>query len=85
MEKITTISREIIVHKMYCDECGGYIGESEENEDGYYTPFGVYEREFYMPVYGRYNIKKTLCTSCREKTDKEINNALIDLGFKKGK
>lgn len=85
MEKTTTISREIIVHKIYCDECNEFLGESEENDDGWYTSLGQYERDFYVPSYGRYNIKKTLCTPCREKTDKEITDALINLGFKKGK
>lgn len=85
MEKTTTISREIIVHKIYCDECGGYIGESEEYDDGWYESFGEYERDFYMPLHGWYKIKKTLCEPCQEKVDKEIINALINLGFKKGK
>ena len=82
MEKTTTISREIIVHKIYCDECNEFLGESEENDDGWYEPFGEYKRDFYIPIYGWYKINKTLCTPCRVKKDKEIIKTLIDFGFK---
>lgn len=37
-EKIVEEKRKI--HKFYCDECGEYLGESEEYGDEYYDKIG---------------------------------------------
>lgn len=85
MEKIKVISvaDERIIHKIYCDECKTHLGDSEEYDDGWYTPLGQYEREFYMPKHGWSYLRKTLCQHCQEEMDKKIINALTELGFRK--
>lgn len=34
IEELQTV--KFISHKFYCDDCGTYLGESDEYEDGWY-------------------------------------------------
>ena len=81
MEKTNIISKEVIVHKIYCDECNTYIGNSEEYDDGWYEELGKYRQDFYIPKHSWFYFQKTLCHHCREEMDKKIIDALIKLGF----
>ena len=36
------------IHHFYCDDCGKYLGSSEEYPDGYYEEIGLLELGFYL-------------------------------------
>ena len=82
MENIEYKSREVKVpiHKFYCDECGKYLGESVEYDDGYYKTYGDYEVNFGFDH--PYILKKCLCDKCVKEKNDQILHALKDLGFK---
>ena len=71
---------EVPIHKFYCDDCGEYLGESEEYDDGYYVEKGEYNVEFNFDHW--YTLEKCLCEKCAEKKNNQIFQALKDLGFK---
>lgn len=66
----------------YCDECKTYLGEQEERDGGYDDDIGKYEWK-YNGGNGWMRKKGNYCLKCREKIEKEIENALLKLGFKK--
>ena len=80
MDKIETFERvvEERIHHFFCDDCGKFLGESKEWEDGYYEELGIFSTR-----YGSYHIKKHLCDKCRDKFDDKIIQTLTDLGFQK--
>jgi hypothetical protein len=82
MDKTTTIEtiHKTIVHEFYCDECGAYLGKSEEYDDGYYPEIG--EFEITVNINGWYILKECLCDKCAEKKTNDIYKALKNLGFK---
>lgn len=85
MEKIKTelATRKIFTHSFYCDDCGDYIGESHEYEDGYYDELGYYERKYFCDSSHEWiNLKKCLCDKCIKKQDTLIKEHLFSLGFK---
>ena len=68
------------IHKFYCDMCKKFIGESEEDDDGYYEELGTYEQSFLIGHW--YKLNMCLCKDCREKKNKEIITTIKSLGFK---
>ena len=78
--KITPKYCEERTHWFYCDECGKYLGESHEYDDGWYETFGKFELSIYMDR--KYNLHKYLCEICKHKLMLEIEENLRRLGFK---
>ena len=78
MDKIETVERVIEerVHRFFCDDCGEFLGESTEWEDGYYREIGEFST-----CYGCYRVKKHLCNTCRDKFENKLIQTLKDLGF----
>ena len=86
MEKVTksnkTIEVETITHKFYCDECGVFLGESKEFDDGYYNEIEKYEWEIFIG--GTFMVKRgNYCSDCEPKLRERIVSGLKELGFKK--
>ena len=71
-----------ILHEIYCDDCGKYLGTSEEYEDGYYEEDGKFEMGVYIPEYCWYHINKCFCEECKEKFVSKFRNTILELGFK---
>ena len=69
-------TKEVRTHHFYCDDCGKYLGESREYDDGWYEDLGEFNMRF-----GEYSISKHLCDDCREKFYVKLNKSLLDLGF----
>ena len=85
MEKTieSTRSRKEVVHEFYCDDCGEYLGKSEEyDDDGWYHVPNEVEVRFYLDKW--YNLKKVLCDKCKAKLFDKIDKSLKELGFKSG-
>ena len=87
MDKVTkttkTIEDETITHKFYCDECGAFLGESEECDDGYYDQIGkcIWETR---DGCGKWMIKRgNYCSKCESKVKERVVSGLKKLGFKK--
>ena len=68
------------MHYFYCDECGKYLGQSLEYNDGYYEELGKFELQCYID--NRYILHKHLCKECESKLLLEIERELRKLGFK---
>ena len=66
-------------HMFYCDECGKYLGESQEYDDGWYDSIGEFETSYYLN--GWYRMQKCLCDNCKKEIISKITSALQDLGF----
>ena len=83
MEKIemVTYTTERPEHHFYCDDCGDWIGVSEEYDDGWYAELGEFELDFY--INGWYRIKKCLCHDCAKGFLSNLKNHLEDIGFKR--
>ena len=75
--KIETIEK---IHQFYCDECGKYLGESEEYSDGYYEEIESFELKFYLPD-GWYEKKNILCAECSKNFLDSIRKTFIEKGF----
>lgn len=70
------------IHKFYCDECGEYLGESEEYGDEYYDKIGYISQR--VIVNGKqYIYKSHLCDKCKEKFYEDLGNVLEVVGFVK--
>ena len=83
MEKTETKTLEVerCEHSFYCDECGKYIGTSEEYEDGWYDELGDFELSFYIDDW--YRVHKCLCSNCAKKFLSNLKNCLKDIGFER--
>lgn len=83
MEKTNCTTKEIenYEHSFYCDECGEYLGTSEEYDDGWYECLGEFELSFYID--GWYRVEKCLCEDCAQKFLSNLKNHLEDMGFKR--
>lgn len=83
MENIKYIKQtvEVAEHSFYCDDCGEYLGTSEEHDDGWYYPLGDFELKFYV-VDDWYRIKKCLCKNCRKSFVSDVKVKLMNMGFK---
>ena len=81
MEKVIErkIERVERGHDFYCDECGKYLGSSEEYDDGYYHEIGNFELKLYTDKW--LVLKKHYCNECRRKFLNKLNLILKELGF----
>lgn len=72
-------------HQFYCDDCGKFLGESDECDDGWYpTPKAVIGRRISWRVNGvGYKIEKCICEECDNTFMRKIDKALTELGFDK--
>ena len=68
------------IHHFYCDDCGKYLGSSEEYPDGYYEEIGLLELKFYLSD-GWYRKRSILCDECREKFIDSMRKTLTEKGF----
>ena len=68
-------------HEFYCDECGEYLGRSEEYEDGYYYKIGEYQWKYYDKNCGWLYKKGNYCPKCQERVAEQIASALKKMGF----
>lgn len=73
---------EVTEYSFYCDDCGEYIGTSQEYDDGWYETLGDFELKFYV-VDDWYSIKKCLCKSCSRSFVSDVKVKLMNMGFKK--
>lgn len=85
MEKSKEIIKEIKTyeHSFYCDECGKYLGTSQEYDDGWYKDIGEFEMKFYIDEW--YTVRKHLCDECRKNFMEDLKANLINMKFEKGK
>jgi hypothetical protein len=83
MEKveIEIVETEETTHHFYCDDCGDYIGSSEEYDDGWYEELGEFELHWYTPK-GWYKLEKCLCHTCAKKYLSTVYGGLESAGFK---
>lgn len=72
-----------IVHEIYCDMCGEFLGESVEYADGYYENWGEFVEQFYIRDRGWYIIRKNFCKSCRQEFIDNLIELFKSQGFKK--
>lgn len=83
---ITTETVEKKVHKFFCDECGTFLGESVEHDDGYFEKFGVVPRgnmsqdDHVLGIHVKL-MQDCLCDNCLEKKKNDVRDALVKLGF----
>lgn len=90
MARVYTERKETVIKTyvdFYCDRCGKFMGQGEEDEDGYCPlPIEAYEVEPYFKGFG-YPIeleRKILCEDCCNKCETEVRSWLEDY-FKFGK
>ena len=79
-----SVRRIETTHEFYCDECGKYLGRSEEYEDGYYYKIGEYKWAYHERECGWLHKKGNYCKECKEKISEQITRALKNLGFREG-
>lgn len=75
--KVTTET----IHSFYCDNCGRFIGSTQEYDDGWYKELGEFILKFYMPSKGWYVFNKCFCDKCQQSYLKQLENNLVELGF----
>jgi len=68
-------------HLFYCDECGIFLGESQEYDDGYYANINDYRWSYYDKSCSWLYKRGNYCPACKAKIDRRIEKALRDLGF----
>ena len=71
-----------IAHEFHCDNCGEYLGTSEEYDDGWYKQIGRIDLRYHTPQ-GWYVLSKHLCDTCREELLSKLYATFEDAGFKK--
>ena len=83
MDKLEVKTKTITsnVHSFYCDECGEFLGSTEEYEDGYYHDLGKFYLNYFVPEHGWYEVNKHFCNKCKEKYLKQIIDNFVKLGF----
>ncbi len=83
MEKHIEVKKNITINEIefYCDDCGKFLGETEECDDGYYEEIGKFVVKFNFG--GWYKLEKHLCDACKEKEIAQIEKTLNELGFVK--
>ena len=67
-------------HHFYCDDCGAYLGSSEEYDDGYYDERGAFGLSFNLNS-NWYHVNKIFCDKCKQNYLIEVKEALENLGF----
>lgn len=80
-QKVNKIEKDEITHEFYCDDCGKYIDQSIEWEDGYYESYGDYEQQMFFKG-SWWRLEKCLCDDCKNKYDEKITTMLKEIGFK---
>ena len=76
------IKTTIYIHKIYCDNCGKFLTEDDETEDGWYP--NQFKREIYYSIKGdRYTLIEDLCDECYNVLLTTIKESLESLGFRK--
>lgn len=82
MDKTTVQQKTIIstLHDFYCDDCGTYIGQTKENDNGYYERLGDIDFEIYV-FNDRFRLIKCLCDSCKYNFIQNLKNELKKIGF----
>ena len=83
MEKVETkiVQKESNRHHFYCDNCGHYLGNTFEYDDGYYEELGEFEMKMYTPR-GWYKIEKCFCNKCAEDFLNKVYASLEAAEFK---
>ena len=83
MERITeeNVTTTNIIHKFYCDDCGKYLGDRKECDDGYYSKDWEYRLSYYLSPFGYLSFKGDFCQDCRMKKTEQIYNTLLGIGF----
>ena len=84
MEKVITEEKTITHnrHLFYCDECGAFLGESEEYKDGYYKKIDICEWKYCGGIYGWQYKRGNYCPECGKKIETKIVETLQKLGFR---
>ena len=73
-------------HEFYCDKCGEFLKREIENDDGFYPSPESYiiqvriSSNYFDTT--RYKYESCLCENCREKINKEVQEKLLQYGFK---
>ena len=82
MEKLEEQKIEITkkTHHFYCDECGEYLGASEECSDGYYPEIGDFELKLNIQNCW-YEKKNNLCDKCRKIFVDSFIEFILEKGF----
>lgn len=81
------VEKEIVIkqtiHQFYCDECGKYLGETNECfDDGYYDEIGRFKLDFCdNNNLGRYLLDKFFCDTCKTNFLNKLDEAFVNLGF----
>lgn len=70
----------ITVHDFYCDDCGVYIGRSEEHDDGYYNRLGCVELQMRIDR-DLLKLNRCLCNDCTNKLHERAKAMLLQFGF----
>lgn len=85
MEKLEHIEKTTvdIIHHFYCDDCGVFLGSTQEYSDGWYGKLGDFELKFCLPPIGWYEVHKCFCDECKEKFVTQVHDELMKLGFSK--
>lgn len=83
MEKHIEVKKNATANEIefYCDDCGKFLGKTEEYDDGCYEELGKFMVEFYFDEW--YKLEKHLCNECKEKESKKLKETLNELGFVK--
>lgn len=79
--KIIPVTRNERLHEFFCDTCGVKLGESYENDDGYYEPVGEMDLSFYL-LGEWWEFKGNYCEKCKKEKIKDIQQKLKFTGFK---
>ena len=79
VNKTKTIT--VVAHEFHCDDCGAYLGASEEYDDGWYKQIGNFNLRYYTSQ-DWYVLNKHLCDTCKEKLLSKLCATLEDMGFK---
>ena len=82
MEKveIKIVQAESKRHHFYCDNCGHYLGNTFEHDDGYHATLGDFELKMYTPR-GWYKLEKCFCNDCKDKFLNKVYASLESAGF----
>jgi len=85
MEKVEERQINLKFHQFYCDECGKFLKEDFEDQEGRYeTPGKFLIHLSYGDFFAKnldYEYKGTFCGDCKTKKYKWLEEQLVKLGF----
>ena len=88
MEQVEERQLKLIYHKFYCDECGKFLGERCEDENGQYI--NPYKFDLIRLSKGTlfdastiFEIDGEFCYKCKGKKYEWLKEQLVKIGFKK--